>query len=62
MKAVVFSKDEVETIELLLWQNPCRSGCILDYKKIDCCDFNKDGIYKCKLKRNMASIEEKLGI
>lgn len=34
MKTLVFSKDELETIKFLLWQNPCRSGCVLDYKKL----------------------------
>ena len=62
MKTLLFSKDELETIKFLLWQNPCRSGCVLDYKKVDCDAVDKNGVYKCKLKRNVASLEEKLGI
>lgn len=61
MKTITLTKDEIETLHDFLWCNPCRSGCIYGYKRIDCYGVRKDGEYKCRLQRDKENILRKIG-
>ena len=63
MKTVKLTKSEIETLgDYLLICDPCESTCIRCYKRIGCLDTKPDGTYKCRLMRDVASIEKKLGL
>ena len=59
MKTITLTKSEIETLYDYLWCNPCSAGCICDYTRIKCED-EKDGKYRCRLKRDTESIMKKL--
>ena len=60
MKTLILTNEEMRALETFLWENPCESGCILDYKIIDCYDENNEGEYRCKLLRARDSILRKI--
>ena len=62
MKTITLTKSEIETLYDYLWCNPCRSGCVCEYKRVDCDAMRADEEYKCRLKRDTESIIEKLGL
>lgn len=60
VKTVTLTKSEIETIEVYLWSNPCTAGCVYGYKRISCEDVDKNGNYKCKLRRDTLNLMKKL--
>lgn len=60
MKNINLTKSEVETLEAHLRLNPCSSRCLLNYKRISCNDIDENGNYKCKIRRDVQSILNKL--
>ena len=60
MKTITLTKSEIETLYDYLWCNPCSSGCVCEYKRVDCYGVRKDGEYKCRLQRDTESIMSKL--
>lgn len=60
MKTITLTKSEIETLQLYLSTNICSVGCPYNYTRIRCDDIAEDGTYRCKLMRDILSIEGKL--
>lgn len=60
MKTITLTKDEIETLYDYLWCNPCNSGCVHGYTRINCDDLTGTGEFRCKLRRNLMNILRKL--
>lgn len=62
MKAVKLTRYETQVImDALNVHDICRCHCYCDYKTDMCNKYDDDGNYRCKLKKTISSIEEKLG-
>jgi hypothetical protein len=55
MKTLELTKDEIELLQLLIWENPCSSGCALE----DMINSKKD-CPECRLTKTMSSLMEKI--
>lgn len=60
VKTITLTESEIKTLYDYLWCNPCNIGCVCDYKRVNCYDMKKDGVYKCRLQRDTDSILKKL--
>ena len=62
MKTVKLTDYECKVIlDNLSVYSICNSGCYCDYEEDNCSKLNKDGTYKCKLRKALNSIESKVG-